>query len=149
MASEQFPVQLVHQQGGTFQGVFAIVPGLPHRQCRLTFRHDDGEITGEAFDYFEAMCQIRNQLEAIGYRPACYGASRNVYPSGMARDMGRGLKAYKLYLGRVSTRSDLVGIFATGGDLDLVSVEDQRAFWKSWWKSLLDGPTFDKMFPEG
>jgi hypothetical protein len=54
--------------------------------------------TGEHF-FFDALCAIRQRLEEQGAMLDCYGASLNVFPSGMSRDMGRGVKAYKLTLG--------------------------------------------------
>lgn len=135
MTGVEHPVLLVDGHGESVQAAFVVVQGLPHSQCRLTLKYSGGEITGEAFDYFEAICQIRNELDAIGYRPMCYGASRNVYPSGMGRDMGRGLKAYRLRLGQQPAMSDLVNIFDVGPDVEPASVKDQREFWKSWWKS--------------
>jgi hypothetical protein len=64
--------------------------------------------------------------------PFCYGASLNVYPSGMARDMGQGLKAYKLAMGRHAKREGLVEIFAEGPDVIPASVALQEQFWRDW-----------------
>jgi len=60
--------------------------------------------------------------------PFCYGASLHVYPSGMARDMGGGLKAYKLVVGRHAKIDDLVEIFAKGLDVIPASVAAQEQF---------------------
>jgi hypothetical protein len=102
------------------------------KTLKLRFIH--GEVIGSALDYFEAMCQIRNTLEADGWRPLCYGSSRNVYPSGMARDMGRGLKASKMELGRQAT--DCVSIFDYGPDVQPSTVEEQKQFWQEWLRSI-------------
>ena len=64
--------------------------------------------------------------------PFCYGASSNVYPSGMARDMGRGLKAYKLVEGRHARMDDLVEIFTEGPDVIPASVDAQEQFYRDW-----------------
>ncbi len=85
-----------------------------------------------AGDYFAALALVRRDLEADGWLLSCYGASRNVYPSGMARDMGLGLKAYKQQPGRHARREDLVDIFTTGPDVDPASVDEQEAFHNQW-----------------
>jgi len=64
--------------------------------CKLTSAYRGKTLEAEAPDFFEALCLIRRRLESEGLIPFCYGASLNVYPSGMARDMGAGLKAYRM-----------------------------------------------------
>ena len=149
MVDNQYPVTLINTAGESVQAVFIVEQGLPHHQCRLQLQFAGRDVVGEASDYFEAMCRIREQLESTGWRPICYGASRNVYPSGMGRDMGRGLKAYRMQLGQLTKRSDLVRIFETGPDVDPVSVAVQRAFWKDWMKSIMDEATFRRIFRDG
>ena len=87
-------------------------------------------------DYFEALCRIREELESEGLRPLCHGASQNVYPSGMSRQMGGGWRAYKLTLGQVGRVADLVDIFTTNPDVVPVSVAEQREFYSRWLESL-------------
>ena len=50
----------------------------------------------------------------------------------MARDMGRGLKAYKLALGETASTDDLVEIFSTGPDVQPTTVAERRAFFEAW-----------------
>src|SRR5438046_1364478 len=88
--------------------------------CILSLTYRDQTISVQASDYLEALCQIRLQLEAQQMQLLCYGASKNVYPSGMARGMGQGLRAYKLTIGKHATMADLVDIFATGTDIQPV-----------------------------
>src|SRR6185295_18354608 len=85
-------------------------------RCCIRLACPGRTIDAEASDYFEALCQIRLSLEKDGLIPFCYGASLNVYPSGMARDMGAGLKAYKLTIGKHARMQDLVEIFSEGPD---------------------------------
>jgi hypothetical protein len=85
-------------------------------------------------DYFESFVDIRRKLAKRNIYPLCYASSRNIWPSGMARDMGQGLAAYKLKMGLPG--EDLVGIFDSGPDIDPVTPEAQRAFSKVWAKSL-------------
>lgn len=85
-------------------------------------------------DYFASFAEIRRRLAKRDLLPQCYGASRNVWPSGMARDMGQGLAAYKLAMGRPA--EERVHIFASGPDIDPVDPEEQRAFARAWMRSL-------------
>lgn len=103
--------------------------------CRLTciVRGETHDADGP--DFFEALRTLRRLvLEPRGLIPFCYGASLKVWPSAMARDMGRGLKAYKIEAG--SPASDLVGIFDEGPDVIPSSVLNQENFAREWFSSL-------------
>lgn len=54
----------------------------------------------------------------------------------MGRDIGTGLKAYRMILGEPAR--ELVGIFETGPGVEPATVEDQRAFVQKWRSSLHD-----------
>ena len=105
----------------------------------------DGRSAEEsAFDFFSAFQVARRSFEAEGFRFLRYGASLNVWPSGMLRDMGVGSKGYKLIEGRNTTFDDLVSIFDSGDDVIPSTVEEQLAYAKAWhrdgqhrWKSSL------------
>ena len=68
--------------------------------------------TASSTDYFEAFVEIRRKLSKRKIFPLCYAASRNVWPSGMARDLAQGLAAYKLKMGVHG--EELVNIFESG-----------------------------------
>lgn len=104
--------------------------------CKLTCTYRQKTIEAKAADFFEALCEIRRQLERERLIPFCYGASLNVYPSGMARDMGQGLTAYRLTKGVAARMPDLVGIFESGPDVIPASVSLQEEFWREWTASL-------------
>jgi len=70
--------------------------------CYVTVSYRDRKIEESASDYFKALCLARMRLEAEGLNLFCYGSSLNVRPSGMGRDMGSGLLAYKLAIGKRS-----------------------------------------------
>lgn len=106
--------------------------GFRRSECRITLRWEGAEISGVDWNFFMALCRVREQLAPLGLFPRCYGASRNVVISGMAADMGSGLQVYRAEVGRPLELSDLVSIFATGPDVEPVSVEEQRAFQKQW-----------------
>lgn len=78
---------------------------------------------------------MREQLEKVELYPVCYGASRNVFPSGMCRDMGNGLRAYRMKIGSRVGRGDLVSIFDSGPDVEPTSVQSQREFFDTWLNS--------------
>lgn len=86
--------------------------------------------------FFDALLDIRKELEKIGLLIICYGASRNVYPSGMSRSMGSGEKAYKLTFGKQALNKDIVKIFDDGPDVDPATIEEQEAYFDKWLKSL-------------
>ena len=77
---------------------------------------------GVSWNLFDALCKARLQLEPHGLIPICYGASENVYPSGMCLDMGSGSRAY--LWGKKGPLS-LVDIFATGPEVIPSTVADQ------------------------
>ena len=104
-------------------------------QCRVVFKFRDSEIEASSSDYFEAFSEVRLKLEQVGLIPFCYGASLNVFPSGMCRDMGAGLSAYRLTIGKAPQRTDLVRIFESGHDVIPSSVENQKAFYAEWLQS--------------
>jgi len=100
--------------------------------CQIEFNFQDIYLKSEATDFFEALCQIRKKLEPLNLIPYCYGASLNVYPSGMGRDMGAGLKAYKMQIGQHASGENLVNIFDKGDGIFLSSVEEQKEYFKKW-----------------
>lgn len=82
-------------------------------------------------DFFDTFCRIRRfELEPRGWLPKCIGAEKDIWPSGMCRDMGRGLVAYKLTLGDPKTSN--VEIFAVIENLQPVTVLEQEAFFNEW-----------------
>src|SRR5262245_19229026 len=101
-------------------------------RCRIDLSYRGRAISAEAADYFEALCDIRRQLEKERLIPFCYGASLNVYPSGMARDMGAGRKAYKLTFGKHARPGDLVDILAEGPDIIPAYVDRQKEYFEEW-----------------
>jgi hypothetical protein len=127
--TETFSVRLVGGSDGeraTFE-----VNDVDNR-CLLTCRYRGKTISSEAADFFDALISIRRQLQRDGLIPYCYGASLSVFPSGMARDMARGLAAYKLTPGKHANRADLVEIFDEGADVVPTDVDAQEQFFRDW-----------------
>lgn len=77
-----------------------------------------------AADAFEALCRVRDRLEPDGWRIGVAGAQADVWPSGMARDQGGGLRAYRVGEDRVG---DLVDVFAPADPDTVTTVAAQRA----------------------
>lgn len=78
----------------------------------------------EARDAFEALCLVREQLEPHGWRIGVAGARADVWPSGMARDQGGGLRAYRLTSQGVE---GLVDTFEPVDPATVTTVVEQRA----------------------
>jgi hypothetical protein len=130
----EWTVQAIGRNGGKQARCLLRLPDRrpDSRACEIEVLMGQKAWTRIATDYFAALVLVRRDLEADGWLLSCYGGSRNVFPSGMARDMGLGLKAYKMRLGQHARNEDLVDIFTSGPDVDPVSVDDQETFWKEW-----------------
>ena len=100
--------------------------------CKIELNFQEIHLKSESTDFFEALCEIREQLEPWKLIPFCYGASLNVYPSGMSRDMGSGLTAYKMAIGKHVNQDDLVSIFEQGYDIIPSYVAKQKEFFSEW-----------------
>ena len=84
---------------------------------------------GKRADYFDAMEEARLPFEADGYRLLCYGASLNVFPSGMGRDWTQGQESYQFIENGPKVTKD---IFQTGEDVIPATVKEQRLFFLQW-----------------
>lgn len=90
-------------------------------------------LTGSGEDWFDALQQVRRQLEQRSLRAACVGARTNAYPSGMLRDMSLGLTVYLLQPGKAAWRRAY--IFDPADVAHCGTVADQDAFYAQWLKS--------------
>ncbi|MGI9199533.1 MAG: hypothetical protein ACR2QL_00640 [Woeseiaceae bacterium] len=106
--------------------------GQPKSTVKVTVGSRSREKSG--FDFFEAFQKARKPFESDGFRFLCYGASLKVWPSGMARDMGGGMKAYRLYEDRRPSMDDLVQIFASGEGVIPSTVEEQTSYAEAWFE---------------
>lgn len=121
--------------GGGDDEQIVLVDDAIGNNCRLTCYVRGETHQAEESDFFEALSTIRRRaLEPRGLIPFCYGASLKVWPSAMSRDMGRGLKAYKISIG--SPAGDLVSIFDDGPDVIPSKVDMQEEFAREWFASL-------------
>lgn len=130
------PEHAIHLIGGDDDETATLSTEDLDEVCRITFRYRGHSIEASAEDFFDALCQIRLQLEREHLIPFCYGASLNVFPSGMSRSMGAGLRAYRLTIGRQALTKDLVSIFDSGPDVIPASVAKQEEYFNDWIESL-------------
>lgn len=134
MSDEQFTVSAILPDGRNVEGIFHL--SEEEQDVGLSFELLGRRLNAKASDYFEAMAEIRRELEKDSILLHCYGASKNVYPSGMGPDMGAGLKAYKMTLGKRARMEDLVFIFDTGDDVEPARVSEQKEFFERWLKEI-------------
>jgi hypothetical protein len=87
-------------------------------------------------DFFEALKRLRLDLEKTGALLHCFGASENVYPSGMQKSMGPAILAYKMRIGFPALSKDIVNIFEADETVVPSTVEQQERFRQRWFDSL-------------
>ena len=89
-----------------------------------------------ARDLFEALVNMRQDLERSDCQLLCAGARADVTPSGMSRSMTGGRKAYVIHLGQPASLDELVDIFEYAAP-DLVgTVKQQQRYLEQWINSL-------------
>ena len=87
-------------------------------------------------DYFEAFLRVRRSLEDDGCELLCKGCAVDVWPSGTSRDMGGGVRAYEMSLGKPASTSSLVDIFEPDPRVRYSQVSDQEEYFQRWLNSL-------------
>ena len=127
-------IRLVSLTGDDIDASFAL--SMDGRNCNIVCTFADNTLLATESDFFEALCKIRRKLEGLGFRPHCYGASLNAFPSAMSRDMGSGLSLYRTEIGQQGSRAQIAQTFETGEDVIPSTVEEQREHHKKWFESL-------------
>ena len=115
-------------------------PGDRHYHLELGLR-DGRTLLADDGDYFECLVTVRRVLEQEGALVCCQGARPDVWPSGMARDMGAGLKAYVLVNGKVPTLDDLVDVFEPAEPTAVGTVAEQEKRRDAWFAARAASPT--------
>ena len=93
---------------------------------------DQGQLwEGAGGDVFDALMNLRLELEPVGIRVCCNGARANAWSSGMQRDMGQGYEVYLLGLER-SGRPASIQTLDPAPCEEVVTVAEQRAFHERW-----------------
>jgi len=83
------------------------------------------EYSSVGADFFDSLQNLRGLLEPDGQMLCVQGACRDVFPSGMSRQMSGGRSAYRFVAGRRPGREDLVDIFAPAACDRVVGVDEQ------------------------
>jgi hypothetical protein len=92
-----------------------------------------GRFSRKSNDYFGALIHIRRELEAKQIRLLCWGARKDVWPSGMQRDMGGGMTAYQL-LGDGTNNPDARSIFEYASPETIGTVDEQKDNAEKWYQ---------------
>jgi hypothetical protein len=131
-------VEVLLPKKSIVQGKFHLWHEDPNNRkfARITLQFSDREFSSSNISCFYALKNIRRELEREGILLKCYGASRNVWPSGMSTSMRRGEMAYKLFLGKKGDIKDLVSIFDSDSDVDPCNFEEQKKFNGEWLVSI-------------
>lgn len=94
------------------------------------------EINIQGSDFFECLLEVRKVLEKQGLFILCKGAMINVSSSRMSKQMGRGIKAYVLEIGKQASFKNLINIFDPAKETEVGSINEQRSFYQRWLESL-------------
>lgn len=133
---KRFEVKLHNLDSKLFSDCVLSYENAKRPYC-LKFHHKNiGQKQFEGRDLFECLCSLRLVLEKHGYFILCNGARIDCYPSGMARDMGRGEKVYQLEIGKIFDRQNLVKTFDRAELSQVGTVEAQLAYYERWLRSL-------------
>ena len=97
-----------------------------------------GSSGASADDAFEALCLIREELEPQGWRLGVAGAQLGVWPSGMSRDMGGGLTAYRMTADGAAAST--VDTFQPVDPATVTTVAAQRAEIERLWELRRNAP---------
>lgn len=94
----------------------------------MELSHNNGQtfIGRDRYDYFGAMLDLRLSLEQHGILLMCIGARRDVWPSGMQRDMGQGLCATQRNWNGMNVSYE--SIFEEIAPEDVALVEEQKQY---------------------
>jgi len=132
MVGDQFEVPVAVE--GSHAGTWAITVQRPQDRSIVLALADPHGRAWEARggDVFDALMNLRCELEPAGIQVCCNGARRNAWSSGMQRDMGVGETTYLLTLGEHGVRPPSVKTLEPAPLEDVGSVAEQRAFYEAW-----------------
>lgn len=132
--SEQAPLQRVAVKDGVAHPVeirWGTRPGpRGHAIYELQVDGPFGSPRGEGNDLFAALQQARRTVERAGWILAVEGARLHTHPSGMQRDMGGGLVAYRLEKGPGPYPER--GILEPADPAECGTVVDQERWYEQW-----------------
>lgn len=97
----------------------------------LTLVAPDRTWTANGTDLFDALMNLRDQLDEMQIRLCCNGARRNAWASGMQRDMGGGREVYLLELDRPGRPLEAETLGDAPCD-QVATVREQKDFYADW-----------------
>ena len=95
-----------------------------------------GELSFTGTNLFDALIKLRLHLEKIGYFLLCNAARKDTYPSRAIKQMGGGFKVYVLRSGQQASPADLVDALGPANLDQIATVDEQRASYERWLRSL-------------
>ncbi len=102
-------------------------------EATICFKFENLEIVRSSDDFFNALQLIRLSLEKEHITILCNGSRKDVYPSGMARQMSNGKAAYIHILGQKQLdKKNLVKIFDYADLEHIGTVAEQNSFFEKW-----------------
>ena len=90
-----------------------------------------GRFYKESNNYFDALIGLRKELEPLGIKLLCFGARKDVWASGMQRDMAAGVMAY-LLSAEGEGRKPEQSIFDFAPPESIGTVREQHAYADAW-----------------
>lgn len=142
MDSDEYFAQVRLRPGVIVRATITLRPVRDGHQVELSMQIEEERFSAIEDDDFGAFCLVRRQLEARGWLVLCNGSSRNVFPSPMSRDMGGGVMAFVLTIGKPASMENLVHIFERTIRIDPVTVDEQERFYEQWLASSKRGRRF-------
>jgi len=138
MESERVIVKLLVNDVDIVSTQLELFEEIPDEQdiVAIELKIDGRNISSKSENFFDALLNLRKELEKRSIQILCNGAAENIYPSPMQLSMGTGRAAYKQNLGQQARMSDVVDIFEYDGRLNFVSIEAQLKFHNEWLKSI-------------
>lgn len=95
---------------------------------------NSGHFYHESHSYFDALIDLRKELEPLQIKVLCFGARKDVWASGMQRDMGAGLVAY-LLSAKAEGRKPEQSIFDYAPPETIGTVDEQHKYHEDWLNS--------------
>ena len=123
----------IRKNGVELSGVLNDVTTASHR-AQITLNYNQTSLTKTADDFFDALRQIRLELETQNAMILCNGARIDAYPSGMSRQMSLGLIVYLNQMGQPAKQK--AAIFDKTEANWVASVAEQDKYYHAWLASL-------------
>jgi hypothetical protein len=92
-------------------------------------------LSKEDTDFFNCLIDLRNNFQAMNFKILCNGCRKNVSPTGMQRQMTKGLKAHLLVIGEPLSHESVVNIFDECDISQVCSPQEQQQFYEQWYNS--------------